>query len=145
MNANVIKQFSVYLKLQTFTLSGKPPSRGRLAQTSLVVSYATRWRWDNAKKIVFLSLASFVAFRSCCFKLFFPSSRFLWCMSIFLILFVFKFIFGCCLSLTDTRRRENCPLYRPEDGKKEKKWSHNRRNMSKRYLNTNECLKIHET
>jgi hypothetical protein len=29
-------------------------------------------------------------------------------------------------------------------GESRKKLSHNRRNMNKRYLNTNECLKIHK-
>lgn len=62
MNVNVIKQFSVYLKLQTFTPQPNPPSRwGRRNKhtknyfSPLLMPFASRQRWDNAKKIVFLS------------------------------------------------------------------------------------------
>lgn len=54
MNANVIKQFSVYLKLQTFTL--RTPSRGSARKKLLLSLLPTNRRRDNAKKIVFLSL-----------------------------------------------------------------------------------------
>lgn len=61
MNANVIKQFSVYLKLQTFTL--RTPSRGRLAKNYFFLfsrKPTTRQCQENC--------FSFSLSRSCCFS-----------------------------------------------------------------------------
>lgn len=146
MNVNVIKQFSVYLKLQTFTLH--TPSRGRFAKNYFSSPFFVSFRWWRAetmpRRLFFfrlLLLQDPVASKSSfyCACLYFSSFFFL----------VWNLYFGCCLSLTDSRGSSigNLPPAvgkQPEDGTREnrKKWSHNRRNMNKRYLNTNECLKI---
>ena len=150
MNVNVIKQFSVYLKLQTFhPMYARPRGRRRKKKKQHTKITFLRRRWDNAKKKE--NCFSFPS-RSCCFsekkRRKFPSCYEILCACLYLIFFFFVlnlYFFGCVAY--SRREREEKKEATPEEKQRReswKKWSHNRRNMNKRYLNTNECLKIHK-
>lgn len=143
MNVNVIKQFSVYLKLQTLTLprpSARPAGVGSQKITFPLQASSSA---ETMPRILF-------SFSHSSLSLGDPVASSLWDFMLHVYIFspCLEFILlGCCLSLTG--RNESSPLNTTGKKKKSKerqakKWSHNRRNMNKWYLNTNECLKIHK-
>ena len=96
MNVNVIKQFSVYLKLQTFTLC--TPSR---VGSQKITFFASETKHeDNAKNIVFFFFLRDPVASETKKKLLFL------CYEIFVLNL---YIFGCWLSLTVNEGKKSSP------------------------------------
>ena len=143
MNVNVIKQFSVYLKLQTSPSIRPSPGVGIAKKNCFSFSSTSQGNNDNYGDETMPR------------KLFFPLLKILLLllrtlyMSIFLIS-VLNLYFSCCLSFTAPKEEKKASLgwnrnmAQAEKNRESKKCSHNRRNMNKRFLNTNECLKTHK-